>query len=383
MKFDINCGSAGELCEKLRQIKLKDGKTQPYLNSYISIEMLDPAILAPTQRYCLISELKKIEQLRWDILNEFNWDILQLNGYLEVIYKLEKKGEFISWGAASRKVGEDWETKQIDILPPIIEEHVNSRGGIDLIICDGQHRCRLAYQMGMPLNVIYVRGANKSYPYYAYPLPNGWDDVELRDDIPEGYVKKFHVAKEHKRLYRDFNTQFSNIGDSRPYTTVEEKKAAGVYGVRGSDDRALARGFDPEIEKAKLKEEMEAVKLGEYGVIGSPYQKKDKEDRLMDVLRASADPATELGKALEATRKSFNEYRKKIEALKPGEKLGIRELDLDKLYNLYQNLSPEVRKELEEIRNNLSAAGREAHEKFFSAIGSIEDFFGKKKDEEK
>lgn len=223
MKFDIICGSAGELCEKLRQIKLKDGTTQPYLNSYISIEMLDPAVLAPTQRYCLISELKKIEQLRWDILHEYNWDILQLNGYLKVKYRLEKKADLSSCGPGNRKVDEGWETKQIDILPPVIEEYIDSRGKVQLLINDGQHRCRLAYQMGVPINVVYVRGSNKSYPYYAYALPRGWDDVELITNLEEGYVKKFHVSKEYKRLYRDFNTQFNNIGDSRPYESMRSK----------------------------------------------------------------------------------------------------------------------------------------------------------------
>jgi hypothetical protein len=212
---DISAKSAGELCEKLKHIKLRGGNTQPYLNSFISIETFDPAVLAPTQRYCLISELKKIEQLRWDIMNEFGWDILQLNGYLKVDYSNTTETAIEAGGKPY--ISKVAEIKTIDILPPVIEEYVDCRGNIKLIINDGQHRCRLAYQMGLPINVAYVRGSNKSYPYYAYPLPNGWADVELREDIPEGYVKKFHVAKDHKALYRNFNSEFENIGDSRPY----------------------------------------------------------------------------------------------------------------------------------------------------------------------
>jgi hypothetical protein len=217
MEFDVSTRSAGELCEKLSQITLRGGKTQPYLNSFISIETFDPAILAPTQRYCLISELKKIEQLRWEIMREYGWDILQLNGYLKVTYPEREEQLKGIHGTPDTPV--KIESKIIDILPPVIEEFIDYRGNIKLIINDGQHRCRLAYQMGLPINVAYVRGSNKSYPYYAYPLPNGWADVELREDIPEGYVKKFHVAKDHKSLYRDFNSQFENIGDSRPYGT--------------------------------------------------------------------------------------------------------------------------------------------------------------------
>jgi hypothetical protein len=216
MNFDVNYFSEGELCERLAHIKLKGGNTQPYLNSYLSIETLDPSILAPTQRYVLSKELKKLEQIRWDIEREYGYDILRLAGYLQVTYPPCSVG--LSDGTTRVYANPE----VIDILPPIVEEYINPRGMIDLIICDGQHRCFLAYMMGLPLNVVYVRGINKGYPYYAFPLPNGWKDVEIRDDIPSGYIKKFHVAKEHKRLYRWFNDEFSNIGDSRPYSSGEK-----------------------------------------------------------------------------------------------------------------------------------------------------------------
>lgn len=212
MNFDVNYFSEGELCENLAHIKLKGGNAQPYLNSYLSIETLDPNTLAPTQRYVLSKELKKLEQLRWDIEREYGYDILRLSGYLQVSYPDD----------SIKHDGPEKYVTTIDILPPVVEEYINPRGKIDLIICDGQHRVFLAYMMGIPLNVVYVRGINKGYPYYAFPLPNGWKDVEIRDDIPSGYIKKFHVAKEHKRLYRWFNDEFSNIGDSRPYSSGEK-----------------------------------------------------------------------------------------------------------------------------------------------------------------
>jgi hypothetical protein len=217
LDFDVNAKSSGELCEKIKHVTLRGSDVLPYLNSYVSIETLDPAILAPTQKYCLISELKKIEQLRWDIISEYGWDILQLNGYLSVSYPEVTKNTVSADDKSYVSVLSDYtNTKMIDILPPIIEEHISPRGGVDLLICDGQHRARLAYQMGLPINVVYIRGVNKGYRYYAYPLPNGWHDVELRDNIPSDYVKKFHVVKDHRFLFRDFNSVFSNIGDSRP-----------------------------------------------------------------------------------------------------------------------------------------------------------------------
>lgn len=195
MNFDIETRSEGELVEKLQKITLRGGDVQPFKNSYISIEKVDPITLSPCQRYALKPELRKIEQLRWEILKDYSFDILQLNGYLKVKY----------------------EDTVIDIIPVVVEEFISPRGEVKQIINDGLHRAYLSYQMGSPLHVAYVRGVNKNYPYYAWPLPNGWDDVEMREGIPKGYVKKFHVAKDHKFLYRNFNSQFENIGDSRPY----------------------------------------------------------------------------------------------------------------------------------------------------------------------
>lgn len=212
--MDIIARSEGELCEKLRLITLRGTSIQPYLNSYISIETIHPRNLAPTQRYVLDYEIKKIEQIRWDIIADWGFDILSLNGYLKVTYPAPTVG----LDDGSRVKGNP---STIDIIPPVIEEYVNPTGNIDLIINDGQHRCYLAYLMNTPLRVAYVRGRHPGYPYYAYPLPNGWNDVELRSAIPEGYIKKFHVAKDHKSLYRNFNSQFDKIGDSRPYTKSE------------------------------------------------------------------------------------------------------------------------------------------------------------------
>ena len=70
MKLKVR--SRGELISKLKQIKLKNNGKQPYLNARIDLVTLDPTILAPTQRYVLTQELKKIEQVRWNILENHN-----------------------------------------------------------------------------------------------------------------------------------------------------------------------------------------------------------------------------------------------------------------------------------------------------------------------
>lgn len=169
-------------------------------------------------------------------------------------------------------------------------------------------------------------------------------------------------------------------------------KKEGVYGVSGQCAGRFRRsdiGFDPEIEKARLKEERENVKTGKYGIIGSPYDpeevssynKADKEPSLLEsILRSSCDPGSELGKALDEVRNSFDAFQKEIKDIKPIEKLGGVKVDLDSLYKIYKGLPPEVKKELEEISGNLSAVGRVAHEKFFAAVSSLDDFLEKKKD---
>jgi len=211
--MEIETRSRGELIAKLQQVTLRGSSVQPYLNARIDVVTIDPSILAPTQRYVLTDELKKIEQVRWDLLKNHNQDILQLNGYIKCSYPEEiDPTKFSDLG---KSYVEPQPKKTIDVLPPVIEEHFNHKGGIDLLICDGQHRSYLAYTMGTLINVAYVRGVNVNHPYYAYALPSGWKDVEIRDDIPQNYIKKFHVDKEHKKLYRNFNSQFENIGDSR------------------------------------------------------------------------------------------------------------------------------------------------------------------------
>jgi len=59
----------------------------------------------------------------------------------------------------------------------------------------------------------------REYPYYAFPLVNGWNDVEIVQDLPPGYVKKWHRIKNYKTLYRDFNTGFRNVGGPRGHFT--------------------------------------------------------------------------------------------------------------------------------------------------------------------
>jgi hypothetical protein len=216
VELTVEVRSRGELLSRLQQITLRGSSTQPYLNARIDLVTLDPAFLAPTQRYVLDSELKKVEQVRWDVLEAENQDIFLLDGYLRCTY-IDKTPLYELGRSQPYDYVENYPPKTIDVLPPVIEEYFDPRGRLHMLICDGQHRCYLARTMGTLITVAYVRGIHWGFPYYAYPLPNGWNDVYIMTgEIPEDYIKKFHVAKNHKALYRNFNSRFENIGDSRP-----------------------------------------------------------------------------------------------------------------------------------------------------------------------
>ena len=217
--MELETRSRGELISKLEQVTLRGKNVQPYLNARIDMVTLDPAILAPTQRYVLTQELKKIEDVRWKIQRDHNIDILNMDGYVKCHYpeKIKKTDPVYDLGKLEAV---DWNKEKvpahtIDIIPPVIEEYVDPKGKLHLVIADGQHRSFLARQMGTLLTVAYVRGVHFGYLYYAYPLPRGWEDVEIRDDIPQNYIKKFHSLKDHKSRFRDYNSQFENIGESR------------------------------------------------------------------------------------------------------------------------------------------------------------------------
>ena len=88
-------------------------------------------------------------------------------------------------------------------------------GSVVKILNDGMHRVYLARMERSPIQVVYVRKVPRECPYYAFPLVNGWNDVEIVQDLPEGYIKKWHRIKDYKSLYRDFNTGFQNVGGPR------------------------------------------------------------------------------------------------------------------------------------------------------------------------
>jgi len=187
--------SAEELIERLHKVTLmKQPEELIYKNSLISLEKMRVDLIVPAQHYVLSSELKKIRDLKWAI-EEHGYNIFELNGYLSIWLEGEEE--------------------PIDLMPPVIEESIEADGRLVPILNDGMHRVYLALLEWQIPQVIFVRGIPKEKPYYAFPIQEGWNFVKIVEDLPPGFIKKWHRIKEYKTLYRDFNSAFQNVGGPR------------------------------------------------------------------------------------------------------------------------------------------------------------------------
>lgn len=186
-----------ELVERLRRVTmLKAPEVLVYDKAFISLERIATDCLAPPQNYILREELKKVRRLKWG-LEEHGVNLFELNGFVRLT--VEGFGE------------------SVDLLPPVVEESIERDGTVHLVVNDGMHRVYMARREWVIPQVIFVRGLPRHLPYYAFPLPSGWDRVEERDDLPQGYLKKWHRIENYHALYRNFNSAFMNVGGPRPF----------------------------------------------------------------------------------------------------------------------------------------------------------------------
>ena len=184
-----------ELIANMRKVgMLTHPEALVYKDAVIELATLHTDEIAPAQRYVLTQELMKVRDLQW-ALAEHGVDLFKLDGYVTM------------WL-------EDYDDP-IDLLPPVIEQSAEPDGSVVKILNDGMHRVYLARMERSPIQVVYVRNVPKEHPYYAFPLVDGWNGVEIVQELPEGYIKKWHRIKNYKSLYRDFNTGFQNVGGPR------------------------------------------------------------------------------------------------------------------------------------------------------------------------
>lgn len=184
-----------ELADRLRTITLLKSDVRPYAAAEIRFATVPPDLLFPAAYYVSRPHLQRQREIR-DALMRQGIDTLELFG-----------------GAEFRTGGEVW-----TIIPPVVEfsperaAFAPRRPG-DLpapaaelvvpLINDGLHRVWLARELGRPVRVALIRGADPAHPYYAYP--SGWDRVQVVDEVPADKAsRKAHRAADHYALYRDF-----------------------------------------------------------------------------------------------------------------------------------------------------------------------------------
>jgi len=227
----ISIHPLSELIQKIKNVRmLTDTEAQPYKDAEIKgISTLVAEQLSPCQLYVLVDEYKKVHKLRHLMLDQHGIDILRLgHSFLSGIQPinvddiLNSDDDVDLAGQGKQPVGYvvfsvDDDPTPITILPPIIETSFEADNIDRLIINDGMHRCYLARVIGLKPDVIVVKNVSKKHPYYAYPLPGGWNDVALVSDLSNVPLKKFHRLPEplYKSMYRDFNSAFENVGGPR------------------------------------------------------------------------------------------------------------------------------------------------------------------------
>jgi hypothetical protein len=189
--------SEEELVKRLRRVTmLKSPEIRVYEHAFISVEKIATDFMAPPQNYILRDELKKVRELKW-ALEKRGVNLFDMRGFVRITL--------------------DNSEDPIDVLPPVVEESIECDGSAHLIINDGMHRVYMARREWIVPQVIFIRGIPKNLPYYAYPAPGGWAGVEERDDLPPGYLKKWHRIENYHSLYRNFNSAFINVGGPREF----------------------------------------------------------------------------------------------------------------------------------------------------------------------
>jgi|UniRef100_A0A7C3SJK7 hypothetical protein len=192
--------SIQDLIDRLRRVPLlRQPDILVYQKALITLECIHTDFLHPPQNYIWLAELRKVQNLRWG-LAAHGVDLFHLDGF--VTYMVRE---------------EDGKEATYDVYPPIVEESIEADGTVALLINDGMHRVYLARLEWVVPQVAYVRGIPKEYPYYAYPRPQKWEGIDIlaENPDPQTYLKKCHRVQDNKRLYRDFQAVFKNVGRSR------------------------------------------------------------------------------------------------------------------------------------------------------------------------
>lgn len=192
--------SAEETLDRLAQTRLRGhGQKLIYEKARLSVvQQIDTDRLVPAQRYLWKRDLDNAMAMQRLFAQE-GLDVFALEG--TVMFWIERDGE---------------EEGPIPMTPPIVEESIEADGQKIWLINDGMHRIAAARSLGRKINVILAENVPAEYPYYAFPAPGGWQDVQTYDLRPEGATKKLYRFPEtYKDLFRDFNDVFPGMQKDR------------------------------------------------------------------------------------------------------------------------------------------------------------------------
>ncbi|MBF0185121.1 MAG: hypothetical protein HQM06_12140 [Magnetococcales bacterium] len=190
------------LLQRLQQTRLR-GFGRPLIYEQSALQLwrdVDPRSLYPAQNYVLQEDHQRLHTL-YTLFLQQGINIFALSGGL------------LFW---LRYGEEEEEEGPIPLTPPVVEMSHEPDGRVLPLINDGMHRVYTAMRMGLPIHVVAVTNVPRQWPYYAYPLANGWDDVQELSVLPADYVKKaYRDPENYKDLFRDFNEVFPGIQKQR------------------------------------------------------------------------------------------------------------------------------------------------------------------------
>ncbi|MBF0097119.1 MAG: hypothetical protein HQM04_10865 [Magnetococcales bacterium] len=189
------------LLQRLRQTRLR-GFGQPLVYEQARLQLrreVDPRTLYPAQNYVLQEDHRRLHTL-YALFLQQGVNIFALDGAL-LFWLRHADGE---------------EEGPIPLTPPVVELSQEPDGRTLPLINDGMHRVYTAMRLGLPMHIVQVEGVPPQWPYYAYPLANGWADVQELAQLPADYVKKaYRDPDNYKDLFRDFNGVFPGIQKQR------------------------------------------------------------------------------------------------------------------------------------------------------------------------
>ncbi|MBF0613681.1 MAG: hypothetical protein G8237_10300 [Magnetococcales bacterium] len=195
-----------ELLQRFATTRLR-GHGQPLIYARARLELVrrvDPATLYPAQRYVLRADHQRLFDL-YHLFRHEGIDIFNLEG-----------GLFFWLADPDAPHGEEG---PIPLMPPVVEHSLEPDGRTIPLINDGMHRVYTAMRLGVPINIVLAVDVPHEYPYYAYALKKGWDDVVELEELPNEFIKKeYRDPTQYKALFRDFNAVFDGIQKQRKST---------------------------------------------------------------------------------------------------------------------------------------------------------------------